>query len=141
MGSNYYYTTPNVTFQNDPFGYRHHEEQAIVTNQKNMSIIMDYRAINKSPLFHQPLFPTDRPILTAHPLVATYIKNFGKGKVIVLGIYGDFLVGNPTFLQFFDKVFIKYALGREMPMPLQSVQLIPSNNSPIMPSTANSTPQ
>jgi hypothetical protein len=116
MGSNYYYTTPFVTFQNNPFGYYHGEEQIVTTDPKNIEIIKDYKAVNDKPTFYgEPFVAADRPITTTHPLIATYVKDYGKGKAIVLGIAGDKIIHNPAFLQFFDKMFMKYALGLETP--------------------------
>ena len=115
MGSNYYYTTPNVTFHNNPFGYHHGEEQVVTTDPRNIKTIMDYQAVNSNPAFYgEPFVPADRPITTTHPLVATYVKDYGRGRVIVLGLEGDEIIKNPAFLQFFDTVLMEYALGHEI---------------------------
>jgi hypothetical protein len=116
-GSNYYHTTPNVTFYNNPFGYHHGEEQVVTTDPRTIQIIMNYNAVNANPAFEgEPFLASDRPITTTHPLIATYVKDYGRGKVIVLGLYGDYVVSNPQFLKFFDNVLEKYALGTNIPL-------------------------
>ena len=43
--------------------------------------------------------------------VATYQMNYGKGKIINLGIWGHELITNAAFLNYFDNVIMPIALG------------------------------
>jgi len=45
--------------------------------------------------------------------VATYELKTGNGKVIMLGIYGQNLIENPAFNDFFDKVLLPRAMGEK----------------------------
>jgi hypothetical protein len=40
-------------------------------------------------------------------LVASYVLNFQKGKVIALGIYSDDLMGDKKFEKFFDDILLQ----------------------------------
>ena len=40
--------------------------------------------------------------------VATYQLDFGKGKVVMMGLYGQNLVSNEAFLKFVDSLILKY---------------------------------
>lgn len=42
-----------------------------------------------------------------HPLIVTYEKSYGMGRVIVFGIYADEVLDNPSFLNFFDNLLLK----------------------------------
>ena len=68
-------------------------------------ILLDYRAS----------FPDDRLQSNSSPEVkkniATYEIEFGKGKVIMLGLFGERLANSTSFLNFFDKVILTRALG------------------------------
>jgi hypothetical protein len=94
MGSNYLCSDCKITFDSNPFEYRHYEEQYI-TNP-DADIIFDYGAK-----------------FGDHGLdgkvIATYHMNYEKGKVIVMGIYGERVVGKDDFLKFFDDLLEKYA--------------------------------
>ena len=93
VGSNYLCYSCNISFENDPWEYQHHEEQYI-TN-KDDKILMNY---NASLIKY--------PIRTMRPVIATYELNYHQGKVLVLGIYADDILGNRKFFQFFDNVII-----------------------------------
>lgn len=95
VGSNYLCYSCDVKFTNDPFEYRHHEEQYI-TNPHDI-IIMNYNASLSS-------YP-----LQIRPVIATYELNFQKGKVISLGIYSDDIISNGRFDRFFDSLLFQYA--------------------------------
>ena len=73
IGSNSFCFSCYVTFANNPFHYRHHEEQYL-TNPNDL-ILLNYHA---SASINQPKI--------VHPLIATYELNYQKGKVIALGI-------------------------------------------------------
>ncbi|HET7147772.1 MAG TPA: N,N-dimethylformamidase beta subunit family domain-containing protein [Candidatus Nitrosopolaris sp.] len=87
VGSNFYCFSCNVTFGNNPFNYRHHEEQYI-TNPNDL-ILLDYKA----------MIPK-KQLITADPVIATYELNYQKGKVISLSIYSDDIIANSKFKKF-----------------------------------------
>jgi hypothetical protein len=95
VGSNYLCYSCNIRFTNDPFEYRHHEEQYI-TNPHDI-ILMNYNASL-----------SDYPIQT-RPVIATYELNYQKGRVIALGIYSDDILSNGRFDRFFDNLLLQYA--------------------------------
>jgi len=41
-------------------------------------------------------------------LIATYILNYKKGKVITLGIYSDDIITNRKFIKYFDSLLLRY---------------------------------
>ncbi|MGH9879469.1 MAG: hypothetical protein ACRD5H_17700, partial [Nitrososphaerales archaeon] len=94
-------TTCTVTFENNPFGYGHREEQ-YVTNP-NAKIILDYKARMEDPRFAQ-----------LNPVIATYQMNYGKGQVIVLGIFAEQVAGDEKFQEFFDELISDYS-GKKYP--------------------------
>jgi len=99
MGSNFLHINSDlqVLFKNNPFNYTHLEEQ-YVTNPKAV-ILINYHAYNLT---------RDYPNAT----VATYMMNYGKGKVINLGIWGHALTDNKNFINYFDNVIIPLALNQ-----------------------------
>jgi hypothetical protein len=99
VGSNYLCYSCAVSFKNDPFGYVHHEEN-YVTNPKDI-ILLNYKA--KIVNWHH--------IIPKQVVIATYELNFGKGKVIALGIYGDDIISKGTFDRFLDRLFMKYCIS------------------------------
>jgi hypothetical protein len=95
LGSNYLCYSCNVTFANNPFHYKHHEEQYL-TNPKDV-ILFNYNAsITKKD---------SKPIKI---LIAMYTLNYKKGKVIALGIYSDDLMTNRKFIKYFDSLLLRY---------------------------------
>jgi hypothetical protein len=88
VGSNFYCSSCTVLFGNNPFQYAHYEENYI-TNP-NAKVLIDYQA--KSDL--------------NYPIGAYELKT-NLGKVISFGIYGDNIVANQNFLDFFDKILIE----------------------------------
>ena len=76
-----------ITFNNNPFSYVHHEEN-YVTNP-NVKILIDYEA--QSTFNH---------LIVAHEL------KYGLGKVISLGIFGSDIVDNKNFLKFFEDIIV-----------------------------------
>jgi hypothetical protein len=79
----------HIDFKNNPFSYVQHEEQYI-TNP-NVNILIDYEA--------QSMY---------NILVAAYELEYGKGKVISLGIFGDDIIHNNEFLRFFNQLFFSH---------------------------------
>ena len=103
VGGNYLlnYIKNNTTFANNPFNYSHFEEQ-MATNPKD-KIIIDYGiSFPSADYLKQPSLKQIR--------VATYTLDYGKGKVIMLGLYGQKLVKNQKFMNFFDNVILPEAL-------------------------------
>jgi hypothetical protein len=100
LGSNYLCYACHIRFLNNPFEYKHHEEQ-YMTNPNDM-VIMNYNAAATSKNYHIPI---------AKPVVATYQLNYQKGKVIVLGLYSNDIISNSKFQKFFDWLLLHYALS------------------------------
>ncbi|MFZ0515099.1 MAG: N,N-dimethylformamidase beta subunit family domain-containing protein [Candidatus Nitrosopolaris sp.] len=95
VGSNYLCYSCNVTFANNPFQYKHHEEQYL-TNPNDV-ILLNYNAsITKKD---------SKPVKI---LIATYTLNYKKGKVIALGIYSDDIMTNSKFIRYFDSLLLRY---------------------------------
>ena len=117
VGSNFLNIDINksVTFANNPFNYTHLEEQFV--NNPKAKIIIDYGIkfpkefiesyLKKEKLLPEPL-REDIPIESLN--VATYSLDYGKGKVIMLGLYGQNLANNESFLRFFDNLITEHAL-------------------------------
>jgi len=93
----------NITFANNPFNYTHFEEQ-FVNNPKD-KIIIDYGI-----KFPQSLHTKDPSLKQMR--VATYTLDYGKGKVIMLGLTGHKLANSESFLRFFDDFIINQALSQ-----------------------------
>ncbi|HJS64509.1 MAG TPA: N,N-dimethylformamidase beta subunit family domain-containing protein [Nitrososphaeraceae archaeon] len=88
VGSNYGCgSSCSIDFNNNPFSYVHHEEQ-YVTNP-NARILIDYQAQSKF-----------------NYLIAAYELEYGNGNVISFGIFGDDVISNKDFIQFFDDLFL-----------------------------------
>ena len=99
VGSNYLCYLCSITFANNPFGYKHHEEQYI-TNPNDI-ILLNYNASMSNWKLASKL------------VVATYELTYGKGKVISLGIYSDDIIGNGSFDRFLDSLLLKYSPRRQ----------------------------
>jgi hypothetical protein len=102
VGSNYLCYRCIGKFANNPFGYRAHEEQYI-TNPNDI-ILLNYNAslLSSYNNYHALSLSYKRPV------IASYELNYGKGRVISLGIYSDDIVTNGTFLKYFDSLLSKY---------------------------------
>lgn len=92
VGSNYLCYSCKVTIPGNAFQYRHHEEQH-VTNP-DAQILLNYNASIEWKTSNSP----------TKILLAAYILNYKKGKVISLGIYSDDLMSNKKFGKFFDSL-------------------------------------
>jgi type IV secretory pathway VirB3-like protein len=97
VGSNYLCYSCEITFANDPFEYKHHEEQYI-TNP-NDKILMNYNA----SLLNYSIPSIKKPV------IATYELNYQRGNVISLGIYSDDIIANDKFDRYFNSLFLQYA--------------------------------
>jgi N,N-dimethylformamidase beta subunit-like, C-terminal len=91
-----------ITFTNNPFNYTHFEEQFV--NNPNDKIIMDYGI--KFPKNDSASTPGHENGKTK---VSTYSLQYGKGKVIMIGLSARLLADNDAFLNFFDGL-VKSAL-------------------------------
>lgn len=96
VGSNFYCFSCNITFVNNPFQYRHHEEQHM-TNPNDL-ILLNYN----TSIAKKQQKPED-------PLIATYLLNYQRGKVLALGIYSDDIITKSKFSKFFESLLLRYA--------------------------------
>jgi hypothetical protein len=96
IGSNAYCFSCYVAFSNNPFLYKHHEEQYV--SNPNDQVLLNYQA---STSLKQPKM--------GDIVIATYKSNYKKGKVIALGIYSDDIITNLEFNKYFDRLLVKYA--------------------------------
>ena len=88
-------------FTNNPFNYTHFEENFV--NNPNATILLNYGAS----------FPPEYPYENhRNSTIATYELNYGRGKVIMMGIYSQLLGNNEAFLEFFDKTILPRAFAR-----------------------------
>jgi hypothetical protein len=133
-GSNYLCYSCSIIFDNDPFEYKHHEEQYI-TNPNDV-ILFNYNASmpshdgdndnddnngKPSPVSSitsttslspsSQLLPSSKgdDITTKH-IIATYELKYQRGKVIALGIYSDDIITNNKFDMYFDNLLLIYAI-------------------------------
>jgi hypothetical protein len=110
VGSNFMLDpqSDDVTFSNNPFNYKHSEEQ-FITNP-NATIIHDFEVTEDTT---NEL--GDERVKQYFPdletVVATYEMISGKGKVINLGIFGHTMDDNEAFLKFYDEEILSRALG------------------------------
>lgn len=96
VGSNYLCYSCNVIFANNPFNYKHHEEE-YMPNRTGDVILLNYNAsITKKD---------SKPMKI---LIATYTLNYKKGKVIALGIFSDDIITNRKFVKYFDSLLLRY---------------------------------
>jgi hypothetical protein len=104
MGSNFLWSGINAdtVFTNNPFNYSHFEENYI--SNPDDHIIYDYHAVIPPELVEANSIKTK-------PQIATYSLEYGKGKVIMLGIYGQHLLGNPAFTRFLSDLIFPQAAG------------------------------
>jgi hypothetical protein len=96
----------NVTFANNPFNYTHFEEQFV--NNPNDKILLNYEIKLPKDYLQYNVFPPDKQ--NGNITVATYALDYGAGRVIMLGIYGQNLVNNKSFINFFDNLVKHVAL-------------------------------
>jgi hypothetical protein len=119
-----------VEFANNPFGYTHFEENYV--NNPNAQVLLDYKATFIDPQGQTK--KSDPPLILQGVLrdlfgikdgeyldeshkeaqakrIATYQLDYGKGKVLMLGIYGQNLANNTKFLDFLDSIILTRAIG------------------------------
>ena len=97
-----------VFFTNNIFNYTHFEEQYV--NNPSARIIVDYG------IRFPPQDYIDFPFL-ANRTVATYALNYGLGKVIMTGLFGENMAENERFLEFFDNLLRYEILCPDLPKP------------------------
>jgi len=115
VGGNFLEVDANLTFTNIPFNYTHSEEQFV--NNPNVIILADYgikypkdfmdvylKKEKLPPQLQREEIPIDKI------RVASYSLDYGKGKVIMLGLSGRQLAGDPEFMKFFESRILPKAL-------------------------------
>ncbi|MFL6403192.1 MAG: N,N-dimethylformamidase beta subunit family domain-containing protein, partial [Nitrososphaeraceae archaeon] len=121
-GSNYLCYSCSIIFDNDPFEYKHHEEQYI-TNPNDV-ILFDYNAsmpghendndkpslVSSMSSSSQLLTSSKGEDIATKRIIATYELRYQRGKVIALGIYADDIVTNNKFDKYFDNLLLRYVL-------------------------------
>lgn len=85
-----------ITYPDNPFDYRHIEEQYI-SNPKD-TILLDFQA--NYPKGHK-----------FNPTVASYELNHGKGKVISSSIWASSVRTSPNLLSFYENIIFPRAVG------------------------------
>ncbi len=96
------------SFQNDPFGYKPHEEQYL--DNPHDVVLFNYNALIPKTYF--PIISTTTPPgqVSSKTIIATYELNYKKGRVITLGIYSDDVVNDNKFDSYFDKLLLKQGI-------------------------------
>jgi hypothetical protein len=117
VGANYLvnFIANKVNFTNNIFNYTHHEEQFI--SNPEARIIIDYGI-----RFPRGDYIEDPSL--ANKTVATHTMNYGKGNVIMIGLFGELMAENESFLQFFDNLIVYEAL---CPDPMRTCIYTPTN--------------
>jgi hypothetical protein len=108
VGSNYLCFQCVRSFQNDPFGYKPHEEQYL--DNPHDVVLFNYNASIPKTYFPVESTSTLQGQVTAKPIIATYELNYKKGRVITLGIYSDDVVNNNKFDNYFEKLLLKQGI-------------------------------
>jgi hypothetical protein len=92
IGSNFLVSdiTGNITFANNPFNYTHFEENYV--NNPHVKILIDYGAV------------LPKNSVYAGFTVASYLLEYGKGNIVMIGLYGQHLILNQQFLKFIDQL-------------------------------------
>jgi N,N-dimethylformamidase beta subunit-like, C-terminal len=98
IGSNYLCYSCDVTFANDPWKYKHHEEQYITNRDDRIFINYDAQLITKHHV-------------TYKPIIATYELHYKKGRVIVFGLYTEDILNNPIFDKYFVTLLMRQLLS------------------------------
>jgi len=95
-----------ITFTNNPFNYTHFEEQ-FVNNPKDLILLNYGIKFPKDYLQHEVLPPGKQ---NGNITVATYALKYGLGRVIMLGVYGQNLVNNKSFMNFINRLITNIAV-------------------------------
>jgi len=94
VGSNYLCYRCIKTFKDNPFKYYPHEEQYV--SNPNDKILFNYNPIEQNN------------VSTKNVTIATYVLEYGKGTVLVMGIYSDDIIKNGEFDKFFNNLIKQY---------------------------------
>ena len=105
MGSNYLYYQCVKSFQNDPFGYKPHEEQYI-DNPYDV-VLFNYNASIPGTYFPVLSASASPGQVSTKPIIDTYERDYKRGRAIILGIYSDDIVTNNKFDSYFEKLLLK----------------------------------
>ena len=102
IGSNYLVNDikDNVYFKNNPFNYTHFEENYI-TNP-NVTVLLDYD-VEFGEGYPYPGHKDAK--------IGTYQMDYGNGKILMVGIYGQNMAKNKEFLRFFDNEILPRTVG------------------------------
>jgi N,N-dimethylformamidase beta subunit-like protein len=101
VGGNFLPCVCPVTFANDPFEYKHHEEQYITNRNDTILINYDAKLVAKQHVSYKPV-------------IATYELHYKKGQVIVLGLYSDDILDNLKFDKYFDTLLMQHAFKQHV---------------------------
>ena len=101
VGSNFLDIPSNfpLRFNNNPFNYTHAEENYVAN--PNAKILIDYKLDNVPRSSGQYLGAT----------VATYEMDYGKGKIIHLGLWGHMLAENKEFIKYLNSTIIPLSIN------------------------------
>ena len=121
IGSNCLCFRCGITFSNNPFGYKQHEEQYII-NPHDV-ILFNYgasipipipisRQTKQSPTISlsQQLSINRKAHIDTKYIIATYELRYQKGKVVAFDIYTDDIITSNKFDKYFDRLLLKNIL-------------------------------
>jgi plastocyanin len=105
VGSNFLYgdISEPVRFLDNPFNYTRFEENYV--SNPNATVLYDYGA-----QIPESILNINDAI--TYPKIATYELNYGRGKVIMIGLYSQNMGGNEAFMDFFDRIILPRTLGQ-----------------------------
>lgn len=83
----------DISFKHNPFNYTHFEENYV--SNPMARILIDYKVDLPESMSH-----------LKNATVATYELDFGRGKVIMIGLYGQKLVYSDAFLNLFETLLL-----------------------------------
>ena len=108
VGSNYLCYKCVKSFQNNPFGYKPHEEQYL--DNPHDVVLFNYNA--SIPRTYFPVLSSSASLgqVSTKPIIATYELDYKRGRVITLGIYSDDIVTNNKFDSYFEKLLLKQGI-------------------------------
>jgi hypothetical protein len=109
VGNNYLCFHCVYSFQNEPFGYKPHEEQYL--DNPHDVVLFNYNASIPKTYFPVASTSASQGQVTDKPIIATYELNYKKGRVITLGIYSDDIVNNNKVDNYFEKLLLKQGIS------------------------------
>jgi hypothetical protein len=108
VGSNYLCYQRVKSFQNDPFGYKPHEEQYL--DNPHDIVLFNYNASIPRTYFPVLSASASPGQVPTKPIIATCELDYNRGRVITLGIYSDDIVTNNKFDSYFEKLLLKQGI-------------------------------